>query len=265
MLSYSVEVVYAGDNFRHWVDDQGPHIEFERARDDQRDLKVVVVGVFAQIRTTNGGIFTEFMSAAEIDAVRKRSRAKDNGPWVDWWSEMARKTVLRRLIKKLPVSREVMVTLERDDVLYDLDRERAPAALAGRTPMPSLPHRLDALAGQINISPADKESVGRGDDEQQQSTKSASAARRQGADERSSSFSEPAKEDGAQASGSAATSEPDAELTPEQAYQAGRGARTEGKLSRKAVPAQFRGKLLDDYLAGFDAPVEGEREPGEEG
>lgn len=45
----------------------------------------------------------EVMTVDEIEQVRAGSRSKDRGPWVDWWSRMAEKTVGRRLFAKLPL------------------------------------------------------------------------------------------------------------------------------------------------------------------
>jgi recombination protein RecT len=48
----------------------------------------------------------EFMRADEVDAIRQRSKAKDNGPWVTDIGEMRKKTAVRRLCKFLPMSPE---------------------------------------------------------------------------------------------------------------------------------------------------------------
>lgn len=49
----------------------------------------------------------EVMDKAEIEKVRAVSRAKHaKAPWQTWWSEMARKTVARRLFKSLPLHDE---------------------------------------------------------------------------------------------------------------------------------------------------------------
>jgi len=62
-----------------------------------------------------GGVQFEVMSRAEIEAVRKQSKAGKNGPWVTHWSEMARKTVVRKLFKYLPVSIEAVRAVEIDE------------------------------------------------------------------------------------------------------------------------------------------------------
>lgn len=57
----------------------------------------------------------EVMDVTAIERVRKVSRAANNGPWVQWWDEMARKTVFRRLAKWLPLDAEVDDLMRRDD------------------------------------------------------------------------------------------------------------------------------------------------------
>lgn len=64
------------------------------------------------------------MSKADVDKVRATSKASGNGPWVTHYEEMAKKTVIRRLFKYLPVSIELQtaVTLdERADAGLDQD------------------------------------------------------------------------------------------------------------------------------------------------
>ena len=57
----------------------------------------------------------EVMSRAEIEAVRVQSKAGKSGPWVTHWEEMARKTVVRKLFKYLPVSIEAVRAVEIDE------------------------------------------------------------------------------------------------------------------------------------------------------
>ena len=62
-----------------------------------------VVGAYAVAELTNGRRYVEWMTTADIEVVRRSSRARTSGPWVTFWTEMARKTVLRRLMKRLPL------------------------------------------------------------------------------------------------------------------------------------------------------------------
>lgn len=46
----------------------------------------------------------DHMTISEINRIRDRSRAKDSGPWVTDFEEMAKKTVIRRHVKIVPLS-----------------------------------------------------------------------------------------------------------------------------------------------------------------
>jgi recombination protein RecT len=58
----------------------------------------------------------EVMDLSEIEKVRLRSRAADDGPWVTDFVEMAKKTVLKRLCKSLPASVELRQSIALDSV-----------------------------------------------------------------------------------------------------------------------------------------------------
>jgi len=57
----------------------------------------------------------EVMNKPQIDAVRARSRASKNGPWVSDYEEMAKKTVIRRLAKRAPMSVEFVQAVNNDE------------------------------------------------------------------------------------------------------------------------------------------------------
>lgn len=61
------------------------------------------IGAWAQAKGPDGQLYLEVMDRDQIEAVRQVSRAKNSGPWVSQWGEMARKTVARRLWKSLPM------------------------------------------------------------------------------------------------------------------------------------------------------------------
>ncbi|WP_193393703.1 recombinase RecT, partial [Rhizobium ecuadorense] len=95
-----------------WVDDDGEHLFHEEA--DEQDRKIIR-RVYAQVVMKSGGCFVDTMRSDDIEKVRQSSKNKDSGPWVDWWEEMAFKTVFRHLSKRLPFSREVSPILDRDN------------------------------------------------------------------------------------------------------------------------------------------------------
>jgi recombination protein RecT len=96
--------------------------------------------VYAVAKLTGGGIQYEVMTKREVDDIRKRSRAGSSGPWVTDYEEMARKTVVRRLFKYLPVSIEMADAMEADG-----DRDRVEINI---TPADTLNESLAAAAKQ---------------------------------------------------------------------------------------------------------------------
>lgn len=70
--------------------------------------------VYAVVHYRDGGYDMEVMSRDEVEAIRDRSKAGRSGPWVTDWDEMARKTVLRRLAKRMPMSVELAQAMAQD-------------------------------------------------------------------------------------------------------------------------------------------------------
>lgn len=65
-----------------------------------------LIGVYAVAEMKNGSKVFEFMTISEVHAIKERSKASANGPWITDFEEMAKKTVVRRLCKSLPLSEE---------------------------------------------------------------------------------------------------------------------------------------------------------------
>lgn len=134
LKSLSSNVVRTADVFRYWIDDDGEHIQHEPNLGADPGP---VTCAYAVAKTVNGGVYTEVMTLKQIEQVKNVSRAKDSseGPWKKWPDEMARKSVIRRLAKRLPMSTDLETTIQRDDELYDLpkpkDGERATTGAAG--------------------------------------------------------------------------------------------------------------------------------------
>lgn len=74
-----------------------------------------VVAYYAVARYVGGGHAFIVMSRADIEKIRKRSRAKDSGPWQTDYDAMAKKTCIRQLAKFLPLSVEMAEVLAQDE------------------------------------------------------------------------------------------------------------------------------------------------------
>lgn len=79
---------------------------------------IIAVYAIAKLRVEDAGepeSQFEVMSVDEIEEVRASSKSGNSGPWVDWWEQMARKTVAKRLIKWVPSSVEAQTAVAYDE------------------------------------------------------------------------------------------------------------------------------------------------------
>lgn len=72
------------------------------------------VYVYAAAELADGGKPFVVMSVAEVEAIRGRSKAGQSGPWKTDWAPMAKKTVIKQLMKWLPLSAEVNAAVSLD-------------------------------------------------------------------------------------------------------------------------------------------------------
>lgn len=73
-----------------------------------------VFATYSIARFKDGGHQADVMSLSDINAIRDRSQAAKAGPWITDFNEMAKKTVVRRMCKYLPLSPELARVLEHE-------------------------------------------------------------------------------------------------------------------------------------------------------
>ena len=161
------DVVCENDVFKYNLGEIVAHeIDFRKPRGK-------VYAAYAIARFKDASPKCEVLGVEEVEAVRKRSRAGDDGPWVTDWNEMAKKTAFRRLSKWLPLSAEVVDAMEKDGDRIDTegvivppeaevrqtrvaDRLRGKPAAQIAAPAPT-----DEAGEQPEISDADIENMAR--------------------------------------------------------------------------------------------------------
>lgn len=110
IVSLTAREVYENDKF-----------EFEYGLDEKlshmpsRGERGKLVGVYAIAKLVGGGYQMDFMSKTDVDKIRATSKASGSGPWVSFYEEMAKKTVIRRLFKYLPVSVEIQKAVQNEE------------------------------------------------------------------------------------------------------------------------------------------------------
>lgn len=129
VASLSANIVYDGEEFEVLLGDDDRIVH---RRDMSRVAKGNEVAAYAIATLKDGTKEREVMTWQQIEDVRKVSAAADSGPWRDWPDEMARKTVVRRLAKRLPVldpaDEALQRTIHRVDALYDFSGKEAAIA-----------------------------------------------------------------------------------------------------------------------------------------
>ena len=136
----SAEVVYENDLF-----------DYELGTKPQLTHKPLIVGdrgkpicVYAVAITTNGGEYMELMNMQEIEKCRAVSKASSSphSPWVKWFDQMAKKTVMHRIAKRLPKNDAInSVVAVDDDNFVDV----TPNAKQSTEPKDSLSRLRDSI------------------------------------------------------------------------------------------------------------------------
>lgn len=73
-----------------------------------------MLAVYSHVKMADGFDDFEVMTDDECEAIRKRSRAGNSGPWITDRGEMCKKTVIRRHSKRLTLSPEFHDAMQRD-------------------------------------------------------------------------------------------------------------------------------------------------------
>jgi recombination protein RecT len=121
-----------------------------------------LVAVYSVATFKDGGKSRDVMTRAEVEYVRDTYAKKDRDgnfspAWRKSFDEMAKKTVVRRHAKTLPLSSDLDDLIRRDDALYNLDGK---SDRAGTVATPKdLNDKLDMLAGpaEADLPPHDEE------------------------------------------------------------------------------------------------------------
>lgn len=140
IVSLWADVVYEGETLEVWIEDgerKWSHVKEDGSKIDAMTRGGEIRGAYAVAKLADGTVEFQPMSKQEIE---KRRRASSNqkgdkptGVWASWYSEMALKTVIRNLAKRLPMSAEDLDRIMREDEVNEVrirdvtPQETAPA------------------------------------------------------------------------------------------------------------------------------------------
>jgi recombination protein RecT len=112
ITSVEARVVYEKDHFEYAFG-LNPDLVHIPSRDDEPGE---IAFVYAIVRLKDGSQQWDVMSRAQVEGHRRRyAREADDSPWNKAWDEMAKKTVLRRVLKFAPASVELQQAVALDE------------------------------------------------------------------------------------------------------------------------------------------------------
>lgn len=131
LSTLAAHVVYENDEFDYSLGDD-EHIKHKPTMGERGKP----ICAYARVETKDGAVYREVMSVHDIEKIRMLSsaeKAKIKYPsnkatvWDEHWDEMAKKTVIRRLSKRLPMSSDLETVIQRDDEMFEFDGNTAQA------------------------------------------------------------------------------------------------------------------------------------------
>ena len=115
VANIDVGAVYEKDQFDY---QQGTNTSILHKRHLGKDRGEILC-FYAYAKLANGEVKAEIMGKDEVDAIRKRSKASADGPWVTDYVQMGKKTVIKRLCNYLPLNEYVIQAIELDQRLEE--------------------------------------------------------------------------------------------------------------------------------------------------
>lgn len=130
--SFQAREVYANDKFEYEFGLEPKLIHVPLKVGDRG----ILTFVYAVVHFTNGGSAFEVMNINEVSMIRMKSKAPNSPAWTEFFPEMAKKTVIRKISKMCPLSPEFNKAIgldesaeflgsqktERELINYDVDQ-----------------------------------------------------------------------------------------------------------------------------------------------
>tara|TARA_Y100000996_G_scaffold281883_1_gene222447 strand:- start:227 stop:1027 length:801 start_codon:yes stop_codon:yes gene_type:complete len=110
----SAEVVYENDCFEYELG-SNPHVKHIPLLVGNRGNRICV---YCYVQTANDGEYIEIMNMDDLDKCKQQAKgaSSPHSPWVKWFDQMAKKTVIHRIAKRLPKNDAIssVVRIEED-------------------------------------------------------------------------------------------------------------------------------------------------------
>jgi recombination protein RecT len=149
-------IVNEEDEFEYIIDGFEENIKFKKNIDSETETFKYAV---ALALSPDGTLYIEIMNKNQIEKHRLKSsnqKAKPSGIWLEWYNEMASKTVIKKLVKKLPMGEDIASVVQADDkpmeaeVINDTPQVDLNAMV---TQQPQEDENIDATTGEVTSEP----------------------------------------------------------------------------------------------------------------
>lgn len=120
---FRAEAVYEKDQFDYELG-----LEKRLTHRPANGVRGALVAVYAVVKFTAGGSDFEVMSRDQIDHIKKKS-ASAEGPWKTDYDEMAKKSVIKKMSKRLDLGEKVNDVIHYENKYEVIDAEPAPKML----------------------------------------------------------------------------------------------------------------------------------------
>ena len=136
----SAEVVYENDCFEYELG-SNPHVKHIPLLVGNRGNRICV---YCYVQTANDGEYIEIMNMDDLDKCKQQAKgaSSPHSPWVKWFDQMAKKTVIHRIAKRLPKNDAINSVVRIDeDSMVDV----TPNAKQSTEPRDSLSRLRDSI------------------------------------------------------------------------------------------------------------------------
>lgn len=126
------EVILKGEDFKQWVDDDGPHV-LHHPPLDRQVITQNIIGAYTTYKNRQGGHGLCVMNRQQIDKV-----AKNTPPWKEHYDEMAMKTTIRRAAKRMQLTPQMALAVSLDEQADREERQDCPPLFQEQTSRPEI-------------------------------------------------------------------------------------------------------------------------------
>lgn len=120
LASINAGVVYENDIFEHWIDEKGEHIKHVPQYKLPRKVQTHAYCI-ARTKVSDDP-YIEVMTEEELMNCKKQNKFAEESPWTGPFAdEMRKKTVMRRISKRLPMSTDMRMTINSEDEMLKIE------------------------------------------------------------------------------------------------------------------------------------------------